>query len=102
MIPDSAIDMFKALSDPNRLRIFDMLSRGETCSCKLLEALSISQPTLSHHMGILQKGGLVRGRRDGQWIHYSVDPDAVHELIGYLESVSSSDRADGAEGPVAN
>ena len=49
----------KALSDPNRLKIVQMLSDGEKCGCKLLEAFEITQPTLSHHMKILEECGLV-------------------------------------------
>lgn len=83
-----ANEVFKALSDPNRLKIVEILADGETCACKLLEELSVSQPTLSHHMGILQRAGMVIGRKSGQWIHYSIDKNTVMELIGYLTSLS--------------
>ena len=46
-------EVFKALSDANRLKILSMLSSGEICACRILEALDITQPTLSHHMKIL-------------------------------------------------
>ena len=62
------IDMIaicKALGDSNRLQIVQMLSDGEKCGCKLLEAFDITQPTLSHHMKILCDGGLVNSRKDG-------------------------------------
>ena len=49
----------KALGDSNRLQIVQMLSEGEKCGCKLLEAFKITQPTLSHHMRILTECGLV-------------------------------------------
>ncbi len=77
-------DMFKALSDSNRMTIFVMLSKGETCACKLLEALDVSQPTLSHHMSILQKSGLVTGRKEGQWIHYTLNHKAISEIQDFL------------------
>lgn len=64
--------IFKALSDENRIRILKMLHSGEKCACKLLEELKISQPTLSHHMKILCDAGLVTGRKDGKWMHYSI------------------------------
>lgn len=60
----------KALSDPNRLKIVRMLSDGEKCACKLLEAFEITQPTLSHHMKTLVECGLVNSRKDGKWSHY--------------------------------
>lgn len=69
--------VFKALGDPNRLQILEMLQTGEKCACKLLEALQISQPTLSHHMKILCDAGLVRGRKEGKWVHYSLIPEGT-------------------------
>ena len=79
--------IFKALSDENRIRIMKLLRSGEKCACKLLEELNISQPTLSHHMKILCDAGLVTGRREGKWMHYSIHAegcrmakDALNEL----------------------
>ena len=63
----------KALSDSNRLQIVQMLSDGEKCGCKLLEAFEITQPTLSHHMKILCECGLVNDRKEGKWHHYSLN-----------------------------
>ena len=63
----------KALGDSNRLQIVQMLSEGEKCGCKLLEAFEITQPTLSHHMKILCDAEIVVGRKDGKWVHYSID-----------------------------
>ena len=65
--------VFKALCDANRLRILELLCCGEMCACHLLEALHIGQPTLSHHMKILCDSGIVAGRKDGKWTHYSID-----------------------------
>lgn len=64
--------IFKALSDENRIQIMKLLRTGEKCACKLLEELNISQPTLSHHMKILCDSGLVTGRKEGKWMHYSI------------------------------
>ncbi|MBO7251552.1 MAG: winged helix-turn-helix transcriptional regulator [Oscillospiraceae bacterium] len=64
--------VFKALSDENRVQIMKLLRTGEKCACKLLEELNISQPTLSHHMKILCDSGLVTGRKEGKWMHYSI------------------------------
>jgi ArsR family transcriptional regulator len=83
-----ANELFKALSDPNRLKIVEILADGEICACKLLEELSVSQPTLSHHMGILQRAGIVVGKKSGQWIHYSIDKKFIVELTEYLISLS--------------
>ena len=76
--------VFKALSDENRLQILCQLSRTEKCACVLLDTLNISQPTLSHHMRILVDAGLVVGRKEGKWMHYSLSKDArerVQELL---------------------
>ena len=64
--------IFKALCDENRIRILKLLHNGEMCACKLLDALNISQPTLSHHMKILCDAGIVNGRKEGKWMHYSI------------------------------
>ena len=69
--------LFKALSDENRLQILCQLSGTEKCACVLLDTLNISQPTLSHHMRILVDAGLVVGRKEGKWMHYSLSNDAL-------------------------
>ena len=66
--------VFKAFCDENRLQILEMLRSGEKCACMLLDELQISQSTLSHHMKILCDSGIVQGRKEGKWVHYSIDP----------------------------
>jgi DNA-binding transcriptional ArsR family regulator len=73
------LSVLQALADPSRLRIVLMLREREQCVCHLTEALSLSQGTVSHHMSVLKKAGLVRDRRDsadGRWVYYSLDPSA--------------------------
>ena len=77
----------KALSDENRVKILQMLTDGERCGCKLLEAFEITQPTLSHHMKILCDSGLVDARKDGKWSHYSVNRDVVREFEKYISDM---------------
>ncbi|MDY9921003.1 MAG: metalloregulator ArsR/SmtB family transcription factor [Synergistota bacterium] len=81
--------LFKALSDPNRIMIVDMLSCGELCACTILEAFSLSQPTLSHHMKILCSSGLVVPRKEGKWTHYSLNRNKFLEFISYIERIST-------------
>ena len=81
--------MLKAIGDENRLLILDMLKDGEKCACKLLEGLGISQPTLSHHMKILCASGLVSGRREGKWVHYSINRIQWEGLLVRLASIAS-------------
>lgn len=81
--------VFKAFCDPNRLMIIEMLRSGEKCACKLLEELNISQSTLSHHMKILCESGLIRSRRDGKWMHYSIDEDGRDKAVRLLDQITT-------------
>ena len=82
-------ELFKALSDKNRLMIVDMLSCGELCACMILEKFDITQPTLSHHMKALCGCGLVDWRKEGKWMHYSLNEKAVLELRTFLAELTS-------------
>ena len=87
---ESKVSLFKALSDPNRLMIVDMLSCGELCACKILEKFHITQPTLSHHMKTLCDCGLVKGRKVGKWMHYSLDKKKVQDMKKFLRAITTS------------
>ena len=69
--------ILKAISDPKRLQIVDMLSCGEMCACKILEAFHITQPTLSHDMRVLIEAKIVNDRRDGKNIYYSLNKEKL-------------------------
>ncbi len=74
---------FKALAEPNRLRIVDLLMQGEQCNCEMGEALNMAPNLVSHHLRVLQEAGLLVMRRDpddARWIHYSID----HETLAAL------------------
>ena len=62
--------LFKAFSDPVRLRIINLLAGHEVCVCHLHEALGLPQPTVSRHLAYLRRMGVVAGRKDGLWVHY--------------------------------
>ncbi len=79
--------VFKAFCDENRIKILDILSSGEKCACKLLEALSVTQPTLSHHMKILCDAGIVTARKDGKWMHYSISHKGINVAQAYLDTL---------------
>ncbi|EOC99693.1 ArsR/SmtB family transcription factor [Caldisalinibacter kiritimatiensis] len=83
------VEIFKALADVNRLMILDMLSCGEMCACEIIEGLELTQPTISHHMKILQKAGLVKGRKEGKWMKYSINNDNIDELCNYIKYLTS-------------
>lgn len=77
--------MFKAFCDENRLHILELLRNGEMCACNILEEMHITQPTLSHHMKILCDAGIVSGRKEGKWMHYSISKEGLKEAMKYLE-----------------
>ena len=81
--------LFKVLSDPNRLMIVDMLSCGELCACVILEKFNITQPTLSHHMKSSCDSGLVVGRKDGKWMYYSLSEKTVQTYRSILSELTS-------------
>lgn len=77
--------IFKAFCDENRIRILLLLLDGEKCACRLLEEMNITQPTLSHHMKILCDSGIVVGRKDGKWIHYSLSDEGIEKAKKFIE-----------------
>lgn len=68
----------KALCDVNRIRILEILVRGEFCVSDLVDQLGIDQPKVSHHLAILRSASIIRSRRDGRHINYSIRPN-VHQ-----------------------
>lgn len=79
--------MFKAFCDENRIQIIALLRDGEKCACRLLEEMKITQPTLSHHMKILCDSGVVVGRKEGKWMHYSISEDGLKNVMDYLDEL---------------
>lgn len=86
---DEQIAILKALSDVNRLKIIDMLSCGEMCACNILLYLNITQPTLSHHMRVLMDCGLVDSRKEGVWVHYSINRENIDRFINFIRYITS-------------
>ena len=78
------IKAMKALSDETRLRILKILLERECCVCEVMQALDISQSRASRNLGILQDTGLLRARRDGAWIVYSVDWQSANRFATSL------------------
>lgn len=79
--------IFKALSNPNRLKIIDILACGERCACVLLEHFDFTQPTLSHHMKVLADLDLVKVRKEGIWNYYSPNTDKYEEISDYIYGI---------------
>lgn len=93
-----AAPLIKALADETRLEIVGMLAGGELCACGILENFSITQPTLSYHMKILTDCGLVNGRREGAWMRYSLNKDALEAVCGLFQGLCAAGGPAGSEG----
>jgi ArsR family transcriptional regulator len=80
-------DLFKALADPARVRVVNLLATsGEpVCICNLIEPLGLSQPTVSHHMRKLAEAGLVEREQRGKWAYFSLKRDAVEKLAAVAD-----------------
>jgi ArsR family transcriptional regulator len=73
--------VFRALADENRLRILCLLAAREMCVCEVMVALNLTQPTASHHLRILENVGLVKDRKKGKWVFYSVSHQELVENV---------------------
>jgi ArsR family transcriptional regulator len=82
--------LFKALGDETRLRIVAFLSHGELCVCHLEEALGLSQPNVSRHLGTLRTAGIVEARRQGSWVHYRLAPQADPDCRRQLRTLTGA------------
>lgn len=73
--------LFFGLADKTRLMILELLADEELCSCEITAALDLTQPTTSHHLGILERVGLIASRRDGKWVFYRLTNPKVRSLL---------------------
>ena len=74
--------VFFSYADKTRLMILELLADEELCSCEIMAALGLTEPTTSHHIGILERAGLVKSRREGKWVFYRLtDPNAKALLV---------------------
>jgi len=73
--------VFFGLADTTRLKILKLLGNEELCACEVMAALDLTQPTTSHHLGILERSGLVASRKEGKWVFYRLSNPRVAELL---------------------
>jgi len=90
---ERATRLFHALSDQTRLSILQRLRFGERCVCDLSDALDAAQSRLSFHLKVLKDAGLVTDRRDGRWMYYTLNADALAEIGEFVESMASAPSA---------
>ena len=86
---EKKVEVFKALSDSNRLKIIDMLSCGELCVCDLIDGLELTQSTVSHHMKILKQADLVKAKKIGKWTKYSINKDTFEDVAKFIKYIST-------------
>ena len=93
--PDFSLDiLFRALADPTRLRLLNLVADKEICVCYFVEILRISQPKVSRHLAYLRRAGIVAARREGKWMHYRILPQADEAAASILTAVLASLRGD--------
>lgn len=85
---DRAVGLFHALSDPTRLSILERLRYGERCVCELTDALDAAQSRLSFHLKVLKDSGLVTDRREGRWMYYTLNPEALSDAAELVKALT--------------
>jgi ArsR family transcriptional regulator, arsenate/arsenite/antimonite-responsive transcriptional repressor len=87
------VRLFAALADPTRLRLLNLMNGREVCVCYFVEILKQGQPKISRHLAYLRKAGIVTARRDGKWMHYSIERPANAEAAAVLDAAMNSFKA---------
>src|SRR3989442_11380416 len=90
---DRTARWFHALSDRTRLEIVRLLSHGERCVCELQDVLDAAQSRLSFHLRVLKDAGLVTDRRDGRWVYYALNRDALDQITAFAAAVQPGKHA---------
>jgi ArsR family transcriptional regulator, arsenate/arsenite/antimonite-responsive transcriptional repressor len=85
--PADAEVLFRALADRTRLRLLNLMGDDEVCVCFLVEALGMSQPTISRHLAYLRRAGIVAARREGKWMHYRLSVPTDSHVATVLTTV---------------
>ena len=84
--PDT-FDALRAIAEPSRARVIALLGHGEHCVCDVGTALGVSTALVSHHLRVLRASGLLRERRAGRWVYYSLDLERVAQLRRALDQL---------------
>ena len=86
--------LFAALSDRTRLRLLNLMNGREVCVCYFVEILKQGQPKVSRHLAYLRNAGVVNARREGKWMHYSIERPADAGAAAILDTTLTSLRTD--------
>ena len=78
--------LFRALADPTRLRLINLMSEQEICVCYFIEVIGAPQPKISRHLAYLRRAGLVAARREGKWMHYRLTVPLDSHAAAILKS----------------
>lgn len=73
--------VFSALGDTTRLKMLKLIGDEELCSCEVMAALELTQPTTSHHLAILERAGLLTSKRNGKWVFYKIANPKVQNMV---------------------
>lgn len=92
----NAVSLFHALSDETRLALLERLGNGEQCVCELTDTLKAAQSRLSFHLRVLKEAGLILDRREGRWMYYSINPEAIEELEDVIGTLKRAAKAAGS------
>lgn len=84
-------DLFKALNDPTRRAILDLLKDKELAAGEIAEAFDISWPSISHHLEILKRAELVTARREGRFIHYALNTTVLEDAVQWMLALINTD-----------
>ena len=93
---DRRTEVLKALAEPARWRIVELLADEELCVCHLVDELGIAQPLVSHHLKVLRAAGVVESERFKQWTYYRLLPEAVAAVADDLAAIMKGTKRSGA------
>lgn len=89
---NQSLEILKALSDRNRLRVAAaLMNQEELCACHIIELLQVTGATASRHMDVLLRAGLVQSRKAGRWVHYKLNREAAAPIFQWLENELQND-----------
>ncbi|MGK2950341.1 MAG: ArsR/SmtB family transcription factor [Acidimicrobiales bacterium] len=87
--------VLKALAEPRRWQILELLSAEELCVCHLAEGLEVPQPLVSHHLKVLREAGLVESEKHRQWTYYRLSPGVLEAVGGQITALGDESPAPG-------